>query len=196
MAILIDPNPEPKDRVLRSPRCGFRLVTVSPLEVTDLSCHILDSPIDNGVVDARASNREVIAENQRRIFDSSQISYPVDASGICTASLRRTVSIPLQAQSKLNSALTNCWISHGISGRWLGAIDIEFGLGIRVTTWISSQLCVPCDLLNGMVPNKVKKYVVVARCCRGTAAATPTPTISFKKCFIMKSTGIFSQFQS
>ena len=186
MAILIDPNPNPKDRVLRSPRCGFRLVTVSPLKVTDLSCHILDTRIDNGVVDARSSNRKVIAENQRRVFDGGQISYPVDASGSCTGSLRPTVSIPLQARSRSDSALTNCWISHGISGRWLGAIDIEVCLCIRVTTRITSQLCVPNDLLSGTVSDKVKKYVVPARCCRGTAAATPTPAISCKKCFIMK----------
>lgn len=88
VAILIDPNPEPKDRIFRSPRRGRRPATVSQLKVTDLSCHIFNTRIDNPVVDARASNGEVVAENQRRVFDSSQIPYPVDASSSCTSSLQ------------------------------------------------------------------------------------------------------------
>lgn len=133
-AILIDPNPEPKDRIFRSPRRGRRLATVSQLKVTDLSCHIFNIRIDNPVVDARASNGEVVAENQRRVFDSSQIPYPVDASSSCASSLQFTVSIPIQTRSDSDSALTNCWVSHGVSRRWLCAIDVEVRLGIRVTT--------------------------------------------------------------
>lgn len=62
--ILIDSNPESKNRIVRSPWRSIRLLTICRLEAGDLRYHILlGVGFDKGIVERRSSNSEVIAEN-------------------------------------------------------------------------------------------------------------------------------------
>jgi hypothetical protein len=80
MIILINPNPEPENRIIRPPWRDVRLFAIDRLERRNLRSHLFVWSTDNIIVDSSTTNSKVVAQNERTIIFGRQISHPVDST--------------------------------------------------------------------------------------------------------------------